>query len=143
MSCSCLIFTWHIPHTKEIKSKWAWLPPRSQLVAPCLPGLFSRCWGIHEQKASELYYWNPRKELPYQSRACKIPPTWNMAPKVSEQTQEQLLYIGPYKDRTQLPSRAAPRPMPFLGGRGKEELSSQELIVSTLLKGLTYFMALG
>lgn len=64
--------------------------------------------GHLEQEASELYYWNPRKELPYQSRACKIPHTWNMAPSVSEQTQEQLLSICPYKDRTQLPSRAAP-----------------------------------
>lgn len=64
-------------------------------------------------------------------------------PKVSEQTKEQLLYIKPCKDRAQPPSRAASRPMPFLRGRGREGLSSQELNVATLLKGLTYFRALG
>lgn len=67
-----------------------------------------------------------------------------MAHKVSEQTQEQLLYIGPYKDRAQPPSRAAPGLCLSSEIEGeREELSSQELNVATLLKGLTYCTALG
>lgn len=50
-----------------------------------------------------------RKELPYQSRACKIPPRGTWLPKSLSRLRSSWLNIGSYKDRTQPPSRAAPR----------------------------------
>ena len=59
--------------------------------------------------------------------ACKIPHMEYGPLKVSLSRQ-----------RTQPPSKAAPRPMPFLGGRGRKKLSSQELNVASLLKDMAY-----